>query len=105
MSGVVSESTFRAESAAELTLPLAFSLHLLLVWRTNAHTGAAVHHKMSYKERDSLRPGVTAGLIPLQSPESYVMFHFVQKVIGNMWSTQTNRGHSLGHWETQMDPY
>lgn len=44
--------TFGAESTAELTLPLAFSLHLHLVWGTDAHAGAAIHHKMSYKERE-----------------------------------------------------
>ncbi|KAF3860442.1 hypothetical protein F7725_000697 [Dissostichus mawsoni] len=31
---------------------LAFSLHLHLTWRTNAHTGAVVHHKMCYKEEE-----------------------------------------------------
>lgn len=40
-------STFGAESVAELTAPLAFSLHLHLVWRAGANTGAAVHHEVS----------------------------------------------------------
>lgn len=40
-------ATFRAESIAELTLPLALSLHLHFLWRTDADTRAAVYHKMS----------------------------------------------------------
>lgn len=50
-------STFWTESTAELTLPLAFSLHLHLVWRTGAHTGATVHHKMSYKAKEKKDTG------------------------------------------------
>lgn len=43
------DSTFWAESAAELTLPLASSVHLHLVRRTNTHAGTSIHHKMSCK--------------------------------------------------------
>lgn len=50
---IESVSTFWAESTAELTLPVAFSLHLHLSWRTNAHTGAIVHHKMGYRRKKS----------------------------------------------------
>lgn len=45
-------STFWAKSAAELTLPLAFFLYLHLVWRTGAHAGATIHHKMSCEEEE-----------------------------------------------------
>lgn len=44
---------FRTESVAELTLPLASSLHLHLVRRTDADTGTAVHHEMSGALRDT----------------------------------------------------
>lgn len=44
--------TFGAEPAAELTLPLAFTLHLHLVWGTNADAGAPVHHEMSCREKE-----------------------------------------------------
>lgn len=49
----LSVSTFWAESTAELTLPVAFSLHLHLSWRTNAHTGATVHYKMGCRRKKS----------------------------------------------------
>lgn len=44
--------TFRAESIAALTLPLAFFFHLHLVWRTDAHAGATAHHKILCKEKE-----------------------------------------------------
>lgn len=93
-------STFWAESTAKLTLSLAFSFHLHLVWRTNAHTGATVHHKMSYKERENKLRGRLRITGNAKDPPDLTLSSRTLQRVGQRVFNSTNRSLTGALWDT-----